>query len=103
MSPLELIDSPGGSPVAEKLSASWSESVAAICRLTAVPTFPAWLPGLVTVTLGPLVTIGCETSQPPAPALKSFAQVDCTANEPVVSAMFCAAPWPNEIQAHLSP
>ncbi len=30
-----------------------AESVAWICRLTAVPTVPVWLPGLVTVTVLP--------------------------------------------------
>ncbi len=31
-----------------------AESVAWICRLTAVPTVPVWLPGLVTVTVLPV-------------------------------------------------
>ena len=50
----ELIDSPAGRPVALKVSV-WpdAESVALICRLTAVPTVEVWLPGLVTVTVLP--------------------------------------------------
>ena len=32
-----------------------AESVAWICRLTAVPTVVVWLPGLVTVTVLPVV------------------------------------------------
>ena len=34
-----------------------AESVALICRLTAVPTVPVWLPGLVTVTVLPVVEV----------------------------------------------
>src|SRR5258708_39812973 len=44
-----------------------------------------------------------DTSQPPLPPPKSFAQVVCTANDPVVMEMFCERPVPDEIQAHLSP
>src|SRR6266851_4855044 len=56
ISPEELIDSPAGRPVAVKASV-WPvpESVAVICLLTAVPTVELWLPGLVTVTVLPLV------------------------------------------------
>src|SRR6185312_12915189 len=52
--PEELIDSPAGSPVALKVRV-WpdTESVAPICRLTAVLTTPVWLPGLVTVIVSP--------------------------------------------------
>src|ERR1700722_12150496 len=52
--PVELIDRPAGSPLAVKVSV-WpdAESVAPTCRLTAVPTVPVWLPGLVTVTVLP--------------------------------------------------
>src|ERR1019366_6750572 len=72
-------------------------------RLTCDPTMDDLLPGFVTVIVLPLLTIGWDTSQPPAPLLKSFAQVDWTAKEPVVSEMFWAAPWPDWIHAHLSP
>src|SRR5215469_9931254 len=50
--PEELI----GRPVAEKVSV-WpeAESLALICRLTAVPVVPDWLPGLVTVTVLPVL------------------------------------------------
>ena len=53
---VELIDRPAGRPVALYVSV-WpdAESVAAICRLAALPTVPAWLPGLVTVTTLPAV------------------------------------------------
>src|SRR3954447_26267059 len=57
ISPLPaLIDSPAGRPVAEYDSV-WpaAESVAWIWRLAAVPTVPVWLPGLVTVTVLPLL------------------------------------------------
>src|SRR3954464_14750882 len=50
-----LIESPVGRPVALYVSAAPPESVALICRLFAVPTVPAWLPGLVTVTVLPVV------------------------------------------------
>src|SRR5437764_10252747 len=40
----------------------------------------------------------CVISQ----ALLSLPHVDCTANEPVASVMFCDLPVPEEIQAHLS-
>src|ERR1017187_5033213 len=58
--PEELMDSPAGSPVAVSVRV-WpdAESVALICRLTAVPTVEVWLPGLVTVTVLP----------PPLPAV----------------------------------
>ena len=57
--PEELIDRPAGSPLAVKVSV-WpdAESVAPICRLTAVPTVPVWLPGLVTVTVLPVLAAG---------------------------------------------
>src|SRR6266851_7188524 len=42
-------------------------------------------------------------TQPPALLLKLLLQSDCTAKVPVDSPMFAAAPWPLEIQAHLSP
>src|SRR5216684_8024094 len=54
--PEELIDSPAGRPVAVKVSV-WpdAEAGAVICVLTAVPTVELWVPGLVTVTVLPLV------------------------------------------------
>src|SRR5258708_24762031 len=54
ISPEELIDRPAGSPGAENVRV-WpdAESVALICRPTAVPTVPDRLPGLVTVTVLP--------------------------------------------------
>src|ERR1700730_642558 len=58
ISPEELIDSPAGRPVAVKVSV-WpdAESVAVICLLTAVPTVDVWVPGLVTVTMLPVVAV----------------------------------------------
>src|SRR5215472_1916417 len=54
MSPEEEIDSPAGRPLAPKVSV-WpdAESVAEICRLTAVPTVEVCPPGLLTVTVFP--------------------------------------------------
>src|SRR5215471_11522816 len=50
----ELMDRPAGSPVAPYVSVCPdAESLARICRLTAVPTVEVWLPGLVTVTVFP--------------------------------------------------
>src|SRR5215472_8532687 len=53
--PEELIDRPVGRPLAVKVSV-WpeAESLALICRLTAVPVVPVLLPGLVTVTVLPV-------------------------------------------------
>src|SRR5215469_15354344 len=70
----ELIDRPAGRPEADQVKdCPDAESLALICRLTAVPTVPVWLPGLFTVTvLAPgLVTIGWLPSQAPAPLLPS--------------------------------
>src|SRR5258708_22027482 len=52
--PEELMDRPAGRPVAEKVRV-WpeAESLALTCKLTAVPTVPDWLPGLLTVTVLP--------------------------------------------------
>ena len=49
------------------------------------------------------MTIEWLSSQPPAPELKSLAHVDCTAKVPVLRARLADAPWPEVIQAHLSP
>ena len=64
--PEELIDRPAGSPLAVKVSV-WpdAESVAPTCRLTAVPTVPVWLPGLVTVTVLPALV---PVTRPPMPS-----------------------------------
>src|SRR5215469_16810805 len=110
ISPEELIDRPAGRPLAVKVSV-WpdAESLALICRLTAVPTVPDWLPGLVTVTVLPppppgLVTIGWLPSQAPLPLLPSLAQVVCTAKVPVPVVRSNEPPAvPGVIQAHLSP
>src|SRR4051812_22232567 len=52
ISPEELMLSPAGRPVAVKVSVCpEAESLAAICRLTAVPTVVVCAPGLVTVTV----------------------------------------------------
>lgn len=45
-----LIDRPVARPLAAWVSEPLLVLVAEICRLTAVPTVEAWLPGLVTVT-----------------------------------------------------
>src|SRR2546430_1829544 len=45
---------------------------------------------------------GYVRTQPPEPLLKALLQRDCTANVPVEREMFAEAPWPEEIQAHLS-
>src|ERR1700719_3553842 len=42
-------------------------------------------------------------TQPPEPLLKALLQRDCTGNLPVEREMSADAPWPEEIQAHLSP
>src|ERR1039457_3231468 len=56
ISPEELMDSPVGSPVAECVSVCPdAESLAWICRLTAVPSVELCVPGLVTVTVSPPV------------------------------------------------
>ncbi len=62
-----------------------AESEALIWRLTAVPTVPVWLPGLVTVTVLPpgLVTIAWLASQDPLPLLPSLPQMVWTAYVPV--------------------
>ncbi len=51
-----------------------AESVALICRLTAVPTVPDWLPGLVTVIVLPVVELMVQVkdADPVAPVV-SFA------------------------------
>src|ERR1700686_1148863 len=46
---------------------------------------------------------GYVRTQPPEPLLKALLQRDCTANVPVERLMSAEAPWPEEIQAHLSP
>ena len=48
-----------------------AESVALICRLTAVPTVPVWLPGLVTVTLLPVagLMVQVKDADPVAPVV----------------------------------
>src|SRR5438876_10356182 len=52
ISPEELMLSPAGRPVAVKVRVCpEAESLAAICRLTAVPTVVVCVPGLVTVTV----------------------------------------------------
>src|SRR3984957_390055 len=63
--PAELIDRPAGSPLAVKVSV-WpdAESVAPSCRLTAVPTVPVWLPGLVTVTVLPVLVLLARPAMP---------------------------------------
>jgi hypothetical protein len=50
--PLELIDSPAGRPVAEKVGLPPPESVAASCNDTPEPTDADCEPGFVTVTVG---------------------------------------------------
>ena len=45
----ELIDSPAGRPVADQVYGG-VPPLAETVRLTAVPTVPVWLPGLLTVT-----------------------------------------------------
>ena len=61
-----------------------AESVALICRLTAVPTVPVWLPGLVTVTVLPVAALMVQVkdADPEAPVV-SFA-VTVTLFEPAV-------------------
>ena len=44
-----------------------------------------------------------ERTHPPALLLKALLQSDWTGNVPVVRWMFAEAPWPELIQAHLSP
>src|SRR5690348_4146233 len=71
--PEELIDSPGGRPVAAKVSV-WpaAESVAWSCTpVMAVPTVPVWFPGFVTVTVLPLgfETVQVNDAVPDAPVL----------------------------------
>jgi hypothetical protein len=52
ISPVELIDRPGGRPAMTKASVCPpAESFALSCRRAAVPTVPDWLPGLVIVTV----------------------------------------------------
>src|SRR5690348_5961791 len=46
---------------------------------------------------------GYARTQPPEPLLKALLQRDCTANVPVERLISAEAPWPEEIQAHLSP
>jgi len=41
-----------------------AESVALTCRLAGVPTVPAWLPGLVTVTVLPVVEVLWKAVRP---------------------------------------
>lgn len=55
MRPEELIDKPAGRPLAVKVSEAPPESVAAICKLTAEPTVVVCVPGLVTVTVLPVL------------------------------------------------
>src|SRR5579859_1371784 len=104
---LELMDRPAGRPLALQVKV-WPdcESVALICRLTAVPTVPVWLPGLDTVTVLPpgLVTMAWLPSQAPLPPEPSLAHVVWTAKVPVVSERSNEPPLvPGVIQAHLSP
>src|SRR5438067_2434084 len=97
--PDDEMDSPVGSPDALNVSVAPPESLAWICRLVAVPTVPVRLPGLVTMTvLPPPPTIGWEIWQ----LFVSLDHVDCMAKLPVVNDTFAEAPWPEEIQAHLS-
>src|SRR5579875_3321705 len=42
-------------------------------------------------------------TQPPAPELKALLQSDWTGKLTPLSETLAAAPWPEEIQAHLSP
>ncbi len=44
-----------------------------------------------------------ESTQPPVWLLKALLHNDCTAKVPVDSVMSAEAPWPELIQAHLSP
>src|SRR5579862_3047705 len=70
--PEELMDSPAGSPVALNVSVCPdAESVAWICRLTAIPTVQDWAPGLVTVTvLAPAAfTVQLNVAEPDAPVV----------------------------------
>jgi hypothetical protein len=54
--PVELlIDSPVGRPLAAYVSVALAESVAEIWRLTVLPVTVPWLPGLVTVTVLPVL------------------------------------------------
>jgi hypothetical protein len=69
----ELMDSPGGSPVAahDEMVAVDDESVAEAARaVMAVPTVELWAPGLVTVTV--LVTVHENVALPVKPP-ESFA------------------------------
>ncbi len=79
-----------------------AESEAAICRDTAVPTAVLWFPGLVTVTVLPVLpppTMGCEMAH----ALVSLDQLACSAKVPVPMVMLAAPPCvPGLIQAHSS-
>jgi hypothetical protein len=69
ISPEELMLSPAGRPVAVKVSAKPPESVAWICVLTGVPTVPFCAPGLVTVTVLPVLglTTQVKVADPCAP------------------------------------
>src|SRR5690242_14976437 len=55
------------------------------------------MPASAAVRHGPLMT------HPPEPWLKALSHSDWTAKVPVLSVMFCDAPGPLEIHAHLSP
>src|SRR5216684_3844213 len=51
----------------------------------------------------PLGGHGYVRTQPPELLLKALLHRDCTANVPVERLISAEAPWPEEIQAHLSP
>src|SRR5579871_2044364 len=44
-----------------------------------------------------------ESTQPPAPPLNALLHSDCTGKVLPFMVTFAEAPWPEEIQAHLSP
>src|SRR5579859_3837215 len=46
---------------------------------------------------------GYDRTQPPALLLNALLHSDWTGYVPVLNVTFAAAPWPDEIQAHLSP
>jgi hypothetical protein len=67
ISPLELMESPVGRPVALYVRVMPPESVPTICRLAEVPVVIDWVPGLVTLTV--LVTFQVKAAEPSKVAL----------------------------------
>ena len=86
VAPVEAMPSPAGSPDADQLHAQaagvrCAEAQVHRGALGSCPGFPDRTTAIVFD--GTPVTMGCDSSQPPAPPLKSLAHVDCTAKAPV--------------------